>query len=264
MVQFPLTRCRAALLLVAVGGGHELKDLVRGQRSVGQLFGRCIDSVASVQADCYFCNQRNWDTRRYRNRLRAVLIANHQSAATAFLYRAVRHAGVRRGRSGDGAVRHSVVGACAWRVEQNTAFRRPAQLAGKDDDLLREFCSVRLLYGCYADIGGGGHVTHIRRYLLIGCEGLRDRNVDDPLWCRNIERTAVKRLDLSQNTGKRRRWLCLPPDDVCSYRGGQQRDDCEVQQRMFFEVHISSPFQMNSDTGRRLGASPLSVSGRLA
>ena len=141
-----------ALLRVAGGCGHELKDLVRGQRSIRQFLGRCIDGIAGAQGDWFFRNQHDRDTRRYRNRLRAVLISNHQSATAALLYRAVRHAGVRNGRFGDGAVCHSAMSGCAWRIQQNTTFRRPAQFLGKDDDLLREFCAVRLLHGCHADI----------------------------------------------------------------------------------------------------------------
>ena len=38
-------------------------------------------------------------------------------------------------------------------------------------------------------------MTQIRRDLLVGCEGLGDRNVDDASRCRNVERTAGKRLD---------------------------------------------------------------------
>ena len=140
----PTARCR--------GCGRELKDLICGQHSIGQFVGRRIDGIAGAQSDCFFRDQHDLDARRYRNRLRSVLILNHQSATGALLYRAVRHARVRNVRPGDRAVGHSVMSGCAWRIQQNTTLRRTAQFLGKDDDLLREFCAVRLLHGCHADI----------------------------------------------------------------------------------------------------------------
>src|SRR5439155_23242076 len=75
----------ATLLPVATGCGRDLKDLVRGQCSVRQLFGGCVDGIAGAHGHRFFCNHHDRDTRRYRKRLRAVLISNHQSVAVALL-----------------------------------------------------------------------------------------------------------------------------------------------------------------------------------
>src|SRR5260370_1966979 len=128
----------ATLLPVATGCGRDLKDLVRGQRSVRQLFGGCIDGIAGAHGHRFFCNHHDRDTRRYRNRLRTVLISNHQSAAVALLYRAVRHAGVGNGGCRDGGVCHSSMSSCAWRIPQNTNPRPTPPIPREDDGLLLE------------------------------------------------------------------------------------------------------------------------------
>src|SRR5471030_1168440 len=65
------------LLSVAGSCGDELKDLIRGQRSVRPLFGWREDNVAGAQCHRHFCDEGYRGTGRYRNRLRSVLISQH-------------------------------------------------------------------------------------------------------------------------------------------------------------------------------------------
>ena len=80
---------------------NDEKDLVRRERPVRQLLSRHIDEIAGSQYHFSLCGYRNWDIWRYGDRLNAVLIFDYQSGGAAFLYSAVRHAGVRYSRTRD-------------------------------------------------------------------------------------------------------------------------------------------------------------------
>src|SRR6266478_10062345 len=81
-------------LLLGIGRHRwsDYKDLVRGKRSVRQLLSRYIDSIALGKCHLFWCDFHDGDIWRHGDRLRAVLILDHQGGAAAFLYRAVRHA----------------------------------------------------------------------------------------------------------------------------------------------------------------------------
>src|SRR5580700_12008040 len=108
---------------------------------------------------------------------------------------------MRYGRARDGAIGHSAVSSCARRVCQDTTFCSSTQFRWKYDDLLRYFFSIRLLGRRNADIRRGRDMTQLRRFLLIGCEGLLDVNVNHVGGRGHVEGTARKSLDFSDNAG---------------------------------------------------------------
>ena len=87
-----MAHCSEPLLGAARPGWNELENLVRYECSVRTILGCRIDDIAISESDLCRYDNRYGDICRHGDRLRAVLILNHQSGAAAFLYRAVRHA----------------------------------------------------------------------------------------------------------------------------------------------------------------------------
>src|SRR5216683_3927632 len=73
-------------LLLGVGRHRwsDYKNLVRGKRSVRQLLSRYIDSIALGKCHLFWCDFHDGDIWRHGDRLRAVLILDHQGGAAAF------------------------------------------------------------------------------------------------------------------------------------------------------------------------------------
>ena len=73
-------------------------------------------------------------------------------------------------------------------------------------------------------------MAQIRRYLLVGCKGLRDRNVDDALQA--LQRRASCRLKdwtfprTPESGGAGCAWA---RGDVWNYLRGQHKEGCEMQ-----------------------------------
>ena len=73
------------------GRRNELKDLVRHKCSVRELLSRRVDDIALAKSNLFRCDYRDRDICRHGDRLRAVLILDHEGGAAVFLYRTVRH-----------------------------------------------------------------------------------------------------------------------------------------------------------------------------
>ncbi len=173
-----MVHCSGLLLLgVARRRCDELENLVRHKCSVRELLSSRVDNIARAKSHLLRCDFCNRHIGRNRDLLGAVLVINYEGGTAAFLYRAVGHARVRC-RARDGSIGHSAVSRCTWGVCEDAAFRSPTQLRGKYENLLRHLLPVRLLGRRDADIRKRGDMTQIGGYLLVGCEGLLDSNVD--------------------------------------------------------------------------------------
>src|SRR5580693_9377323 len=132
---------------------------------------------------------------------------------------------MRYGRARDGAIGHSAVSSCTRWICQNTTFCSSTQFRWKYDDLLRYFFSIRLLSRRNADVRRRSYMAQIRRYLLIGCEGLLDINMDHACRCLHVERAARERLDFSNNSGNRRGRLRGAVSRIAGSRRNRATDD---------------------------------------